>query len=645
MQTKSVLPLFMAFLFTLLLQGQYACPPCNSFCDGLNFDEPGICPHCQMELIPSPPRLNGSEALQRLQTIAADTSMTMAYTSMLADVFGPRLMGTPNYYNAVCYAQAAIAEAGADTTWLQSFDRNYTGWEATGYSLEITAPFYNRLHAHPLAFTSSTEGEKSGKAILLNQLEDIYEIPKDQLKGSFILLRQYYRPNSARSLPGMQRLSDELLMAAAANPDPNDRLIGYHSRRSVIDVFGYRDRIKKQRAAFFEYCHQTQVGAIIEPSDFPYGILHADGNRAVPAFNKGTDLRPVASFVVANEQFGRMLRLIEQGQDITLKGSLSVKTYLQPEYNVNLLAEIKGSDPDKSRELVIAGAHLDSWHAGTGAVDNASNCAVIMEALRLIAQSGIKPDRTIRIVLWGGEEQVFAGSSAYMEERVGNLYTGKPEREYPITSAYLNLDNGAGKIRGLYLMGNEEVRPILARHLAPFEDSQTLTLQYADQTDHILFERLGIPAFQFIQDPLNYISAVHHTNMDVFEYVPEEDLDYNALLVAHLLLQLANDEPMLARKPYHTVQPSREGNTEFNLKGYKDANAVYLVGDFNNWGLHSTPLFKTEEGWSTKIELGPGQYVYKYIVDGWWTSDPSTPEAELVKDGQGHAGLTIKIVK
>ena len=268
-----------------------------------------------------------------------------------------------------------------------------------------------------------------------------------------------------------------------------------------------------------------------------------------------------------------------------------------------------------------------------------------MESIRILKQLNTKPRRTIRLVLWGGEEHIFAGSEFYIDSRIGDMNTGEPKSEKPKISAYLNLDNGAGKIRGIYLMGNQDIEPYFAQYLQPFPTSNNLTIQNANQTDHWLFDYHNIPAFQFIQDPLDYITAIHHTSADLYEYVPAEDQEYNADLVAYLALQIANEKYLLPRKPYNFIKPSKEGNITFYLNGFKDAKEVSVVGNFNNWDMFNLPMYKTENGWEMKLNLPKGKYFYKFIVDGYWTSNPKTPESELTKDGKGHGGLTVLYVE
>ncbi len=586
---------------------------------------------------------NAQNSLLDSIKVTSSKKNIMEVVSYLSDVYGPRLMGTPNYYNSVLYAQEKLRGYGIPTR-LQSFDEGYRGWSFSSFKVEMTEPGYAPISAYPLAFAKSTKGEQQGELIFINSLQEAYSL-EGKLKNKIIMFQSLYSQVGSITRPMSERLSDETLTRAAANQDPNDVIIGYHSRVSVPELFDYRENYKARLANFYQFLEEEGVLAAIEPSNYPYGLLKVDGNRAMPSFRLIQDHKPLATFTISNEHFGRLLRLQNLGLTPKLNVELSSQYFENPEYHKNLIAEIPGTDPELKEELVIIGSHLDSWHAGTGAVDNASNNAVMIEVMRILSEIDIKPKRTIRMILWGGEEHVFAGSAFYVDTRVGDMETGEPRQEKPKISAYLNLDNGAGKIRGIYLMGNQKIKPYFAEYLQPFPESKTLTIQNANQTDHWLFDYQNIPAFQFIQDPLDYISAIHHTNADLYEYVPPQDQEYNADLLAYLVLQIASEQYLLPRKPYNFITPSTEGNTAFRLKGYHDAKAVSVVGNFNNWDMFNLPMFKTDDGWEMSIDLPKGKYFYKFIVDGYWTNDPETPEHELAKDGQGHGGLTVFYVE
>ncbi len=585
--------------------------------------------------------LSDSLILNKIKKAAAINSSVSATINNLADLNGPRLLGSANYFKAANWVRQTVTSSGMDTAYFQAFDQQYRGWKVNSFNVEMTQPGYMHIAAYPLAYTQATKGTVSGQVVLLEHLDSLTSL-KGKLKDKVLLLGQNFRSFNAAQKIHSELLFRELLQQAADNPDPNERLIGYHSRRSTQQAIAMQEKRREDMKPFFQFCHNEGVLALVEPSDYPYGILHIDGNRNIPSYRKVDDLKPIASFVIANEHFGRLVRLIKQGIVPTLTLHLDAAYNYNPEYNINVIADIRGTDPRVSSEQVIIGAHLDSWHGGTGAVDNAAGCAVMIEAMRLLKVAGLAPKRTIKMCLWGGEEQVFAGSRAYINANVGNLSTGEPKPDFPKIPAYFNLDNGTGKIRGIYAQGNRNVKPIFEEYLAPFRQvgNGTVTIQNANQTDHELFDALNIPAFQFIQEPLNYSSAIHHTNMDVVEYVNRTDLKENAVLVAFLAYKVDMRDSLLPRRDYISILPSMKGNTTFFLAGFQEAKSVSVVGDFNNWNMFGTPLSKVAGGWSCRLDLLPGRYLYKYIIDDAWTADPRTPVDKLLRDGKGHAGLT-----
>ncbi len=590
--------------------------------------------------------LNDSIVLDKIKNTAKDNSAIKEIITNFSDINGPRLLGTINYHKSAKWAKQKLKEFGADTSYFESFDKQYRGWNVKSFNIEMIQPNYMHIIAYPLAYTKSTKGEVSGDVIHLSHIDSLKTL-KGKLKGKIVLLGQDFSSFDASQQIISDRISKDLLQQASNNPDPNDLLIGYHSRRSTHQTIANQENRRTELKSFFQFCENEGVVALIEPSDYPYGILHSDGNNNVPSYRKLNDINPIASFVIANEHFGRLVRLIKSGITPTIKLSLKTDYNYNPEFNVNVIADIKGSDPRISEQQVIIGAHLDSWHGGTGAVDNAAGCAVMMEAIRILKVCGLKPRRTIKICLWGGEEQVFAGSREYINNHVGNLIDGSAKKDFSYISAYFNLDNGTGKIRGIYAQGNTKTRSIFEEYLSPFKTAGngTVTIQNTNQTDHELFDALNIPAFQFIQDPLNYISVVHHTTMDVAEYVNENDLKESAIIVAYLTYKVAMQDSLLPRRDFISIKPNLQGNTTFFLEGFKNAKSVSIVSNFNNWNMFGTPLEKVSEGWICKLDLKQGRYLYKYIIDGDWTADPKTPTDKLLKDGEGHAGLTEIIVK
>jgi hypothetical protein len=587
------------------------------------------------------------EALEKLRSAQSATSHAMHTLSVLADVHGPRLMGTPAYWRAASWSAERLRDWGADSVELQSFDEGQRGWATRGHSLEMMAPTYARLAAHPVAYTAATPGEVTGRAVLV-QSPDTLGQHRGALKGAVVLLSSTFEPGHMPAASMWRRYTDDELRAAEANPDPNDRRLGHHARRPVQQVLRSYTATKAVAQAFLERCREEGVLALLIASGRAPGVLRVDGTGFVPSYSRVGDFTPLPVFAVTNEAFGRLVRLMQLGETPELRLRADSQIFEEAAYNVNVLADVRGTD--LREQMVVVGAHLDGHPAGTAASDNAAGAAAVMEAMRLVRAAGLRPRRTIRFALWGGEEQAgFHGSGAYVRTRVGDLVTGARGPDHGLISAVLNLDNGAGRIRGVYAMGNRGAATLFGRLLAPFRAPEgpgdgAVTIQNANQSDHDLFDALGIPAFQLIQDPLGYDTFVHHTALDTVDYVPAADLQHNAVALAYLAYALANLDQPVPRRPFHSIAPQLAGRHEFAVTGFERAERVWIVGDFNNWSMFDTPLAKVDGRWIVRLDLPPGRYLYKYIVDGVWTPDPSTPPNALTTDGQGHGGLTVREV-
>jgi Zn-dependent M28 family amino/carboxypeptidase len=254
--------------------------------------------------------------------------------------------------------------------------------------------------------------------------------------------------------------------------------------------------------------------------------------------------------MITLEDYLSLCRLAKSGQKINMELDVAARFYASDVTSYNVVAEIPGSDPTLKSEIVMLGAHLDSWQAATGATDNAAGCAVMMEAVRIIRSLGLKPRRTIRIALWSGEEQGLLGSRAYVKKHFADPADMKLKPEHEKLSGYFNIDNGSGKIRGIYLQGNEKVKDLFASWLVPFHDlgAQTVTISNTGGTDHQSFDAVGLPGFQFIQDPLEYNTRTHHTNMDSYDHLVPADLKQIATIVAAFVYQAAMLDEKLPRK-------------------------------------------------------------------------------------------------
>ncbi|HQY11744.1 MAG TPA: M20/M25/M40 family metallo-hydrolase, partial [Ferruginibacter sp.] len=259
----------------------------------------------------------------------------------------------------------------------------------------------------------------------------------------------------------------------------------------------------------------------------------------------------------------RIQRLVEAGQKVELEADVKTKFYNSDIKGYNVIAEIPGTDPVLKNEIVMLGGHLDSWHGATGATDNAAGCAVMMEAIRIIKASGLQPKRTIRIALWSGEEQGLLGSRGYVKNHFADPADMVLKPEHEKVSAYYNLDNGTGKVRGIYLQGNATAGAIFAKWLEPFNDlgAKTVTINNTGGTDHLAFDGVGIPGFQFIQDAIEYDTRTHHTNMDTYDHLVPDDLKQAATIIAAFVYNTAQREEKIPRKEL----PKPRGNAGRNF--------------------------------------------------------------------------------
>jgi carboxypeptidase Q len=317
---------------------------------------------------------------------------------------------------------------------------------------------------------------------------------------------------------------------------------------SVIDEF--MDRYFAQindRAKFFK--EEGVLGVIRADSRAHNGLLFSE--EAGPHDAKGGEAPP--TFVVTQEQYSRMTRLLEKKQQVSLRMNLEARVGDRDIDGLNLIGEIPGQK--KADEVVMIGAHFDSWHSGTGATDNGAGSAVMIEVMRILKKLNLPMDRTVRIGLWSGEEQGLCGSKAYVKAHFGDPKTMQLKPEHAKFDAYLNLDNGSGKVRGVYLEGNDAARPIFEKMMGPFNDmgARTLTLKNTGGTDHLSFDAVGLPGFQFIQDPLDYGTVTHHSDMDTYTHAVPEDLMQASAIIATMAYEIANAPEAFPRKPLPVV--------------------------------------------------------------------------------------------
>jgi len=491
------------------------------------------------------------QALSKINTEGFQKSQVMSLITDLSDVYGPRLAGTNQYYTAAEWAKKTLESWGVDKAYFEKYCDDCMGWEVKSFNVEMIAPAYMKIQAYPYAWTESSNGVQTGDMIWIENHDDLDKVKKQwsgKLQGKTILMGSAPEQNMLFDPLSTRYTQDQIEEAKKSIVPAPSKPLGWSTGNVdlVEDLEVNFQSLKTKDDAFFAFLKAEGALSILGTSPFFPGIVHPSGTYNY----RERDVKPIPYFAISPENFGKLKRLTDRGISPKIKFNLETELYLKPENNVNIIAEITGSDPKLKDEVVMIGAHFDSWHAASGATDNGAGSAVMMEVMRIIKVSGLKPKRTIRIALWGGEEQAVVGSLAYAEKHYGKLKETTRKKEVELISAYINMDNGAGQMRGIYLQGNEAVRPIFQEMLEPYSylDVNNLTVQNTNYTDHDVFDYYKIPGFQIIQDPLNYNTVMHHTNLDVLEYVPERDMMVNATVIAALVYQIAERDSRLPRE-------------------------------------------------------------------------------------------------
>ena len=479
--------------------------------------------------------------LSQIRKEGLQNSQAIRMLTELSDVYGQRLTGSREYLAAANWASEEMKKNGLQNVHFEKYCPNCRGWSMKSFNVEMTSPNFMHINAYPLAMVKGTNRPVSGELVHIESsrdLDKLKELYGGKLKGKIILLGKV---PTAKVLdkPLTERYSSQELEEMQAKLSPSSKPTPLPDLLKSWET----DDISDQ--GFLQFAEDEGALAVfLNHGRYP-GILHPDGTY----FYKKDQFKPLPYFTIMPEHFGRLARMLRMNVTPIINLNLETEFYYEPENNVNIIGELTGSDLKSKDETILIGAHFDSWHAGTGATDNGSNCIVLIEALRILKQIGYTPKRTLRVGLWGGEEQAFIGSVDYAIDHYGPL-DAKPNAESKKVSAYLNLDNGAGAIRGLYLQNNELARPVFKKIFSSIDDISegALTIDNTYSTDHETFDHFNIPAFQFIQDELNYGTVTHHTQLDVVEYVPENDLKKNAVIIAWILYSLSEMSEMVPRK-------------------------------------------------------------------------------------------------
>ena len=481
--------------------------------------------------------------IEKIRNEGLKNSKVMEIAFYLTEVSGPRLQGSPGYTRASNWAKNKLAEWGLQNAKLEPWGDWGKGWELQRSYLAMTSPYYKPFIAFPKAWTAGSNGMKSADVILVNA-KDSAELQayRGKLKGKVILVARNDTLKPSFASDASRYSEEDLTRMAAFDPKnvPNRPRGGGRPPGPPGGGMNMAGRIRNMAQ------EEGAVGLLSASTRGRDGTLFVQGGGAY-APNAPENMLDI---MIAYEDYMTMQRLLVA--NVPVKTELEVKTkfFKDDVKGYNVIAEIKGTDPSLKEELVMLGGHLDSWHGSVGATDNAAGCAVMMEAVRILKALNVQPRRTIRIALWGGEEQGLHGSRNYVRNHFTDTATRRWNAAGDKVSVYFNLDNGTGKIRGIYLQGNEGAKSIFSKWLEPFRDlgATTVTLQNTGGTDHLAFDGVGLPGFQFIQDGIEYNTRTHHTNMDSYDHLMPEDLQQAATIVATFVYHAAMRDAKIPRK-------------------------------------------------------------------------------------------------
>jgi carboxypeptidase Q len=514
--------------------------------------------------------------VDRVKAEAFERSKVMDTLRNLTDVHGPRLTGSAGFEDAARWAMQELNRYGLQKVHTEKWGPFGVSWTLEQSSVELLQPRYASLDASPLAWSTPTSGLVTGEVVLAplraafregpakykEALENWRKEWSGKLRGKIVLLSKPQVPASQTNPQFRRYTAAELAdIATAATPAilstaktlselkwPEDasetgRFFGRLPNHLMEQLYDLYDQAAADRGAMLS--GEGVLGVLILDERAHEGMAFAE---AAGSF-RHADTHAPPTFVVTAEQYNRIARLAENKEPVRVRLGLAAAMGDHDGDGLNIIGDIPGTGDHKD-ELVMIGAHFDSWHTGTGATDNGAGSAVMIEVMRILKALNLKLDRTVRIGLWGGEEQGLFGSRAYVKEHFADPLTMKTTSEHAKLSGYFNLDNGSGKIRGVYLQGHDAMRPIFESWLAPFRDLgvTTVSIRNTGGTDHLSFNAVGLPGFQFIQDPLDYSTITHHSSMDTWDHAVPEDLMQASAVIASLVYETANRKEMLPRR-------------------------------------------------------------------------------------------------
>ncbi len=492
------------------------------------------------------------DAVYRIKAEGLNRSQVMETMSYLTDVYGARLTGSPQIKAAGEWVKKKLTEWELVNVHLETwgpFGRGWSNERFTARAISDVSSF--PLIAYPKAWTPGTNGPVEADVVIavLNNDQDLDKF-RGQLRGKYVMTTAMREVAPEFQAPG-RRLTDDELVNLSNQPVQPPRGGGPGQRGAAEGGRGNNTPNFNQRR--LKFLLDEGVIATIEPGQGSGGTVFVQGGGG----RNTTDPPVPAQVVMAVEHYGRIWRMLQKNVPVRIEMNIENKFYEDDLNSFNIIGEISGTD--KADELVMLGAHFDSWHTGTGATDNAAGSAVILEAMRILKATGLKMRRTVRLALWTGEEEGILGSRAYVTQHFADRTDMKLKPDHQKFAGYFNVDNGTGAIRGVYLQGNEAVAPVFQAWIQPFKSlgMTTLSIRSTGGTDHLSFDAVGLPGFQFIQDPVEYSTRTHHSNMDVYERIQAPDMMKNAVIVASFVYLAANRDDKLPRKPLPAPQPTR----------------------------------------------------------------------------------------
>jgi carboxypeptidase Q len=487
------------------------------------------------------------DMMNKIRNEGLNNSHVMDIAFHLTDVSGPRLTKSEGYDRAANWAVSQLKQWGLENAGLEPWGEFGKSWNLRKSYVAMTAPYYRPMIAYPKTWTKGTKGLKNAEVILINAKDSVeLENYRGKLKGKILIinrndtLKQTFKADA-------NRYTDEDLdkMASAGPQQPR----GPRQQTDTAQMRRFRDlqRANQLPAKLKEMADKE--GAIAMLSTSPRGH---DGTLFVQGGGAFTKESPdnLLDIMITFEDYMTICRLLNAGIPVKIETDVKTEMSTKDTKGYNVIAEIKGTDPLLKDEVVMLGGHLDSWQSATGATDNAAGCSVMMEVVRILKTLGVQPRRTIRIALWNGEEQGLFGSRGYVKNHFADPATMELKPEHAKFSSYFNIDNGTGKVRGIYLQGNDKVKDIFTQWLQPFNDlgAKTVTISNTGGTDHQSFDAVGLPGFQFIQDEIEYNTRTHHTNMDSYDHLIADDLKQIATVVAGFVYNAAMRDEKLPRK-------------------------------------------------------------------------------------------------